>query len=157
MNNSGSGFAAWIDIGEVEKRMMLKELDRANVPIELGGVQTYLRYNLNAYRYLEEHFAGGIHDLLDKDMHAWTAGETMHLLRAGLLDAWYEQNEALLNRGDFENLHPTMAALGRMLQQEDLPGLVGQIFAGMVMSLPEVPVGMPPNPPADVPARTMGG
>ncbi len=136
---------------------MLKELDRANVPIELGGVRTYLRYNLNAYRYLEEHFAGGIHDLLDKDMQTWNASETMHLLRAGLIDAYYEQNEALLDRGDFAHLHPTMATLGRMLRQEDLPELVGQIFAGMLMSLPEVPVGMPPNPPADVLARTMGG
>ncbi|MBQ9082661.1 MAG: hypothetical protein IJY28_04075 [Clostridia bacterium] len=137
--------------------MMLKELDAQRIPIELGGVQTYLRYNLNAYRYLEEYFAGGIHDLLRKDMDAWTTGETMHLLRAGLIDAYYEQNEALLNQCDFKTLHPTMAALGRMLRQEDLPELVGQIFAGMLLSLPEVPVGMPPNPPADVPARTMGG
>lgn len=137
---------------------MLKELDRQRIPVQIGGVDTYLRYNLTSYRYLEEYFPRGIHDLLDKDMSQWTATETMHLLRAGLLDAYYVQNEELLNRGEFEKLHPTMSALGRMLSRDELTGMVGQIFLGMITSLPEVPVGMPPNPPADVQAHsTMPG
>ena len=103
---------------------MLKDLEPLTVEITLGGEKMYLRYNLNARRYLEE------------DTTDWTAEEVIHILRAGLIDCFYNENEEAIEKREFEKIKPSMAYIGRHLTQESLIALASQILEAIILSMP---------------------
>lgn len=112
----------------------LKELEPLKVNISLGGKEMYLRYNLNARRYLEEYV--DYDNLMNKETEDWTTEEIIHLLRAGLIDYYYEENEKALDNRDFSALKPSMSFIGRYLTEESLIALTSQILDAIIKSMP---------------------
>lgn len=113
---------------------MLKDLEPLTVEITLGGEKMYLRYNLNARRYLEEFL--DYDGLMEKDTTDWTAEEVIHILRAGLIDCFYNENEEAIETREFEKIKPSMAYIGRHLTQESLIALASQILEAIILSMP---------------------
>lgn len=112
----------------------LKELEPLKVNIEFGGEKMYLRYNLNARRYLEEYI--DYDNLMKKGTEDWTTEEIIHLLRAGLIDYYYAENEKALDNRDFSALKPSMSFIGRYLTEEGLIALTSQILDAIIKSMP---------------------
>ncbi|MGN0689265.1 MAG: hypothetical protein ACI4KH_02460 [Oscillospiraceae bacterium] len=112
----------------------LKELEPLKVDIVFGGERMYLRYNLNARRYLEEFL--DYNSLMDKAPEEWSTEEIIHLLRAGLIDYFYDENEKALENRDFKDLKPSMAFVGRHLTEESLIALTSQILEAIIESMP---------------------
>lgn len=116
----------------------LKSLDRGKIPIAIGDMQLYLRYNLTARRYLEE-YVPNYNEFLGKDSSHWTIDDTLHLLRAGLIDFFYEENEDAINKREFDKVVPSLALLGGMLDEAGLEKIVNKIIESLILSLPEIP------------------
>jgi len=116
----------------------LKDLEPIKIPIKLGGNEVYLRYNLTARRYLEEFT--DYKNIMNKSDEDWTAEDIVQLLRAGLIDYYFEENEKAINECNFQNVKPSLAAVGRMVDEAGMTEITLEIINGIFASLPEVPV-----------------
>lgn len=113
----------------------LKELEPLKVSITLGGEQMYLRYDLNSRRYMEEFL--DYKSLMQKNAEDWTAEEIIHLLRAGLIDFFFEENEKAIENHKFEDIIPSMSFIGRNISDENILPITMQILDAIVKSLPD--------------------
>jgi len=123
---------------------MLHNLEPTRVPIKLCGKELYLRYDLNSQLYLE-HYYGEVDLFLDKDMDSWSIGDAVHLLRAGLMDCYFKENEDAISQRRWDDVKPSLAGLGRMVERSGLPDITMTIIGAIVASLPEVVEGAEPN------------
>lgn len=114
---------------------MLKDLDPVKIKISLGGQELYLRYNLNARRYLEEYM--DVNSLMNKHDDEWTAEEVCHLLRAGLMDCFFDKNEKAINERNFSEIKPGLAAVGRWVDEAGMAEITAEILKGLILSLPK--------------------
>lgn len=119
---------------------MLKDLDKSKLPIEIGGLNLYLRYNLTAMRYLEEHY-DNINDIMGKHIEEMATKDVLHLLRAGLIDCYFDQNKEAINAGKFDDVVPTLADLGHALSESDTSEIAMQIVQALIQSMPVPPIG----------------
>lgn len=119
---------------------MLKDLDKSKLPITIGGVDLYLRYNLTAMRYLEEHYEN-VNEIMGKHIEEMKTKDVLHLLRAGLIDCYFDKNKEAIDAGDFNKIVPTMAELGRMIDEAGTAEIALQIVQALVQSMPVPPVG----------------
>lgn len=119
---------------------MLKDLDKSKLPVEIGGLNLYLRYNLTAMRYLEEHY-DDINDIMGKHVEEMEAKDVLHLLRAGLIDCYFDKNKDAINEGRFDDVVPTLADLGHVLDESDTSEIALQIVQALIQSMPVPPVG----------------
>lgn len=117
---------------------MLKDLDRKRIPITLGGKRLYLRYNLNARRYLEDCLPR-FEFIAQVDSDSWLGEEILHLLRAGLMDCYYNENRKAIEARAWDKIRPSMADLGRQVTEDVLQEINGAIMQAFVASLPEAP------------------
>lgn len=115
----------------------LKDLDPIKVPIMLGGSEVYLRYNLTARRYLEEFT--DYKNLMSKDTEDWGAEDVTHLLRAGLIDFYFDENETVINKREFERVKPSLAAIGRLVDETGMVEITLAIISAIIASLPDAP------------------
>jgi len=123
---------------------LLKDLDEKRIPIELGENKLYLRYNLNSRRYLEEAIPD-LNGFLQKDSRGWNPDEIMQLLRAGLMDCFFEENEKAIENRDFDSVVPSLAELGRYIDQAELSEISLKIIRAFIASLPSPQVGANPR------------
>ena len=122
---------------------MLKDIDVVKIPFEFNGEKRYLRYNMNSRLYLE--YMCEDPDVLQKDTRHWTFDDTLHLLRAMLMDSFYEENKEYINQREFEKVKPTLSELGRYLDESGMHGLMDTLLTGIVSFFPEVPKGAKPS------------
>ena len=123
---------------------MLKDLDIGKIPIDLGGNKLYLRYNLNAMRYLED-YVPDFKSFLGKDSKDWTRDDVVHLLRAGLMDCFFDENEQAISDREFKKVKPSIAAIGRYIDDIGLTDIVISIIKAVTNSLPALQVGANPQ------------
>ena len=119
---------------------MLKDLDKSRLPIEIGGLNLYLRYNLTAMRYLEEHYEN-VSEIMGKHIEEMETRDVLHLLRAGLIDCYFDKNKDAINEGRFDDVVPTLADLGHVLDESDTSEIALQIVHALIQSMPVPPVG----------------
>ena len=119
---------------------MLKDLDKSRLPIEIGGLNLYLRYNLTAMRYLEEHYEN-VSEIMGKHIEEMETRDVLHLLRAGLIDCYFDKNKDAINEGRFDDVVPTLADLGHVLDESDTSEIALQIVQALIHSMPVPPVG----------------
>jgi hypothetical protein len=119
---------------------MLKDIEPIKIPITLGGEKTFLRYTFNARRYLEE-FYPNYDEFMSKDIYDMSSTEILHMLRAGLIESNYAENEQFIENGEWNKIKPTLAELGRVITDETIPQLVTEITVALIKSLPEAPKG----------------
>ena len=119
---------------------MLKDLDKSKLPIEIGGLNLYLRYNLTAMRYLEEHYEN-VSEIMGKHIEEMETRDVLHLLRAGLIDCYFDKNKDAINEGRFDDVVPTLADLGHVLDESDTSEIALQIVQALIQSMPVPPVG----------------
>ena len=119
---------------------MLKNLDKTKLPITIGKLHVYLRYNLTAMRYLEEYYKD-INSIMGKDIENMGTDDILHLLRAGLIDCFYDKNKEAIEKREFDKILPTLAELGHMLDDDDAQDIALQIVHALLDSMPQAPVG----------------
>lgn len=119
---------------------MLKDLDKTKLPITIGGVNMYLRYNLTAMRYLEEYY-DNVNEIMSRHIEQMSTVDILHLLRAGLIDCYFDKNREYIDTGNFTKVFPTLAELGRLIDQDGAVDIAMQIVQALVQSLPEPVVG----------------
>lgn len=119
---------------------MLKDLQPIRIPITLAGNKTYLRYNNTAKAYLE-HFYPNYNEFMSQDTEEMPIVDLMHLLRAGLIDSFFAENEKFLDNFDYENVYPRMSNLGKILNDESRIDIMQAITDAFLSSLPISPVG----------------
>ena len=115
---------------------MLKDYDPIKIPVEINNNNYYLRFNLNA-QLCFEYSTGKKFDTILKQKTLETE-DTLQLLRALLIDNWYDENkEKIINR-EFDNVTPTLGELGRLLDNVNLTSLTYQIYKAIAESLPQI-------------------
>lgn len=119
---------------------MLTDLKPIKIPITLNGNKTYLRYNLNSRVYLE-HFYPDYEKFISCDTDQMKTSDLLHLLRAGLIDSCFEFNEKFLDNGEFENIQPSISALGKILNEESRFDILSAITDAFIASLPVPAIG----------------
>lgn len=117
---------------------MLKDIDNIKIPVKIGEKQLYLRYNLNSRLYLE--YMTDYDKLTNTPPDKWSVEDTLHYLRALLIDNYYEDNKDSVNMRDFESVKPTISELGQILSDFDIDELILSITEAIVASLPDMPV-----------------
>lgn len=110
--------------------MNLTEIKQKGIKITLDGKEMLLRYDLNAFAYLEAKLGK---DWLNKDMSNLRL--LKHFLRAGLLHNY--DNDKYYDNDDYNSLKPTLSQVGRMVDMDALMTLPDQIIAAMEAALPE--------------------
>ena len=123
---------------------MLKDLEPGKIPFTLDGKEMYLRYNLTALRYLEEYYPN-VDALMGKGETEWSTEDVLHLLRAGLIDYYFDENEKFLERRDFKHVKPSLTYLGRIVTFEGAQSIALQMIQALVDSMPEAPAGADEN------------
>ena len=117
---------------------MLKDIDNIKIPVKIGEKQLYLRYNLNSRLYLE--YMTDYDKLTNTPPDLWSVEDTLHYLRALLIDNYYEDNKDSINMRDFDSVKPTISELGQLLSDFDIDELILSITEAIVTSLPDLPV-----------------
>ncbi len=117
---------------------MLKDIDNIKIPVKIGENQLYLRYNLNSRLYLE--YMTDYDRLTNTPPDKWSVEDTLHYLRALLIDNFYNENKDNINNRDFENVKPTISELGQLLSDFDIEELILSITEAIVASLPDAPI-----------------
>lgn len=123
---------------------MLRDILPVKIPITLCGKEMYLRYTLNSQLYLE-HYYGDVDLFLDKNTDDWTAKDALHMLRAGLMDCFHEENESTISALDFDNIKPSLAGVGRMIDMTGLRDITALVVQAIIASLPTPVEGERPN------------
>lgn len=119
---------------------MLKDIEPIKIPITIGKKSTYLRYTFNARRYLEE-FYPNYNEFMSKDIYDMSSTEILHMLRAGLIESNFAENEQFIENGEWNKIKPTLAELGQIVTDETIPQLVTELTMALIKSLPETPKG----------------
>ncbi len=119
---------------------MLRDTDIVKIPFEINGEKRYLRYNMNSRLYLEYTLENP--DVLQKNPKFWTFDETIHMLRALLMDSYYTENKEFIDARDFMKVRPHLSEIGRYLDENDMDNLVHTIVSGIVSFFPESPIGL---------------
>ena len=122
----------------------MQELEKRKIPITLSGKEFYLRYDLNSMAYLQ-HYYGNIDELLDKEHEQWNFDDVVHLLRAGLLDFNFDENEVAISKRNWEFVYPSIAGIGRLIDMQGLSDIVLQIVHAMIDAYPDAPIGADTN------------
>ena len=117
---------------------MLKDIDNIKIPVKIGENQLYLRYNLNSRLYLE--YMTDYEKLTNTPPDSWGVEDTLHYLRALLIDNYYDENKDSINMRDFDSVKPTIGELGQLLSDFDIVELIMSITVAIVASLPDMPV-----------------
>lgn len=119
---------------------MLKDLQPIKIPITLAGNKTYLRYNMHSRAYLETYYPN-YNEFMKQDFEEMPILDTMHLLRAGLIDSYSVQNEKYLDEFDYKNVYPKMSTLGKILSEENKLEMMEAIANAFLQALPVATVG----------------
>ena len=125
--------------------MGLTKLDPIKVPFLLGEREVYLRYNLTAQLCLEHYMGDNIDIFMMSESDNWGIDDVLHILRAGLIDCFFEENEEAINRRDFDAIKPSLATLGRYVDQSGIGEIVTSIVKAVMESLPQAPEGADEN------------
>lgn len=113
--------------------MMLRDLVRQYSVIHIAGREYRVRYSLNAMLCLEMTYKP-LSEILTQPYSQWTIDDVLQLVRAAM--CCLPKNFKAVNRRDFENVKPTVAELGELIQPEDLPLLRLEIIAAVIASMP---------------------
>lgn len=115
--------------------MPLSDLEPLKIPITFGGKQLYLRYNLLAELYLEKQGLDKI-GLIDKDLFDCTSEELVHILRGGFIDCFFDENDKIINNGDWNNIIPSFGEIARTINIEGKDEIILKIIEGFTAALP---------------------
>ena len=123
---------------------MLTDIQPIKIPITLCGRELYLRYSLNSRLYFE-HYYGDADAFLDKDMDGWKTEDVIHMLRAGLLEATFEENEGAINRREWDSIKPSFAGMGSLIDMTGLGEITRVLLEALLASIPPLPEGTGEN------------
>ena len=90
-------------------------------------MRTYTPKREFPYKLPRNVYYDNINDIVGKHVEEMEAKDVLHLLRAGLIDCYFEQNKDAINEGRFDDVIPTLADLGRVLDESDTGGIALQI------------------------------
>ncbi len=113
---------------------MLKDLIKQYSIIHIAGEAYKVRFSLNAMLCLEMTYKP-LSEILTGNFLNWTIEDVLQLTHAAMCSL--PKNFKAVNRRDFENVRPTFAELGEIIQPEDLPLLKTELIAAIADSLPE--------------------
>ena len=90
-------------------------------------MRTYTPKREFPYKLPRNVYYDNINDIMGKHVEEMEAKDVLHLLRAGLIDCYFEQNKDAINEGRFDDVIPTLADLGHVLDESDTGGIALQI------------------------------
>ena len=117
---------------------MLTNVLPPRIPIKLGEKETYLQYNTFPSVWYLDHYGIETADIFTENNDL---GQVLHLLRAGLIQANFAENKAIIDSGRIEDVKPTLSELAEIVTPEMIINLGDSILDGLVKSLPDVPLG----------------
>ena len=104
-------------------------------------MRTYTPKREFPYKLPRNVYYDNINDIMGKHVEEMEAKDVLHLLRAGLIDCYFEQNKDAIKEGRFDDVIPTLADLGHVLDESDTSGIALQIVRALIGSMPVPPVG----------------
>lgn len=113
---------------------MLIDLEKNKIPIEINEAKLYLRFNINAMRYLA-HYYGDPEELMCKNDNLWTHDDIIHLLRSGLMDFYFDENSEAINQGAWDNIKPSISTFGKILDDNDIPEISLKLITALIESI----------------------
>ena len=72
-------------------------------------MRTYTPKREFPYKLPRNVYYDNINDIVGKHVEEMEAKDVLHLLRAGLIDCYFEQNKDAINEGRFDDVIPTLA------------------------------------------------